>query len=77
MTGCLPATLNFTRNQPTRREVSFCQSQKSKLCVTGLQINQNDDFSITVGQTQYVKDIDPISIDKDRRKHLEEQINDQ
>lgn len=47
-------------------------SRKTKNFVfTGLQINQYEDFSITVDQTQYVKEISPISIDKDRRKQLD------
>lgn len=45
--------------------------------LTGLQINHRDDYSIMVDQSQYVKDIQPIHIDKDRRRHLAEPINDQ
>ena len=55
----------------------FGSRKKRNFVFTGLQIHQNDDFSIEVGQTQYVKDINPISINKDRRRHLEEPINEE
>ena len=44
---------------------------------TGLQIHQYDDFSITVDQTQYVKDINPISIHKDQRKLVDAPISEE
>ena len=55
----------------------FGSRKRQNFVFTGLQINQYEDFSIHVDQTQYVKDINPININKDRRKMLEEPINDQ
>ena len=55
----------------------FGSRKRRNFVFTGLQINQYEDYSIHVDQTQYVKDINPINIHKDRRKMLEEPINDQ
>ena len=52
----------------------FGSRKQRNFVFTGLQISQQDDFSIHVDQTQYVKDINPINIDKERRKHPEEPI---
>ena len=59
------------------RKFPFGSRKRKQFVFTGLQINQHDDFSIHVDQTQYVKDINPIPIEKDRRKHHEEPINEQ
>ena len=53
----------------------FGSRKKKDFVFTGLQTHQQEDFSITVDQTQYVKDTNPIAIDKERRKHPEEPIN--
>ena len=53
----------------------FRSRKKKDFVFTGLQIHQKEDFSITVDQTQYVKDINPIQIDKERKNHPEEPIN--
>ena len=53
----------------------FGSRKKKDFVFTGLQIHQQEDFSITVDQTQYVKDINPIHIDKERKNHPEEPID--
>ena len=55
----------------------FGSRKQKNFVFTGLQINQQEDYTITVDQTQYVKDIGPISIDKDRRKQPDAPINEE
>lgn len=62
---------------PLDQKFPFGSLKSQNFVFTGLQVHQHEDFSITVDQTQYVKDISPISIDKERRKHLEGPINEQ
>ena len=59
------------------RMFPFGNRKQKNFVFTGLQISQQDDYSIHIDQTTYVKDINPINIDKDRRKHPEEPINEE
>ena len=42
---------------------------------TGLHISQKEDFSIWIDQTQYVKDIHPIVLSRERRAQAESEVN--
>ena len=53
-------------------------SKKSKDFVfTGLRIKQAEDFSITVDQTEYIKDITPIGVTTERRKQQTENVTEE
>lgn len=45
----------------------FGSRKEGSFTFTGLKLTQHDDFSISVDQTQYVKDIASISISRERR----------
>ena len=53
----------------------FGSKKKRDFTFTGLRIFQKDDYAIWVGQTQYVKDIAPISIDRHRKQQPELVVN--
>ena len=42
---------------------------------TGLHIKQHDNFSITINQQQYIKDIQPISLTRARRIQQKDVVN--
>ena len=44
---------------------------------TGLRITQHQDFSITVDQTKYVKEIEPIHVSTQRRKEPQSPVTEE
>ena len=52
----------------------FGSHKKRKFVFTGLQIEQSADNTITVQQSQYVKDIKPIVISRERKQQLEDVV---
>ena len=63
--------------QQLEKQYPFGSRKKRNFVFTGLQINQNQDFSIEVDQCQYVKDIDPIRISPERRKNPQEAVSEE
>lgn len=59
---------------PLEKLFPFGSRKQKQFAFTGHQISQQEDGSIHVDQTQYVKDISPTHIDRERRKHPEEPI---
>ncbi len=55
----------------------FGSRKKQNFVFTGLQISQKEDYSIHIDQEQYVKDIHPISIGKNRRQQSEEPVSEE
>jgi len=47
----------------------FGSKREKDFTFTGIQISQDDDFNIHLNQTEYVRSIDAISVDHDRRKN--------
>eukprot|EP00435_Cladocopium_sp_Y103_P040013 s2586_g10.t2 len=64
--------------QEKLREVAkrfpFGSHKKHQFTFTGLRIHQQEDYSIHVEQTQYIKDIHPISLTRERRAQLESPV---
>lgn len=52
----------------------FGSHRKRNFTFTGLKIDQSSDHTITVSQEQYVKDIQPIKISRDRRLLAEDAV---
>ena len=46
-----------------------------KITFTRLHIKQHDNFSITINQQQYIKDIQPISLTRARRIQQKDMVN--
>jgi hypothetical protein len=66
---------NFSRkNCGTFQTISLLAIGK-KITFTGLHIKQHDNFSITINQQQYIKDIQPISLTRARRMQQEDVVN--
>ena len=63
--------------QQLEQQYPFGSRKKKNFVFTGLQINQNQDFSIEIDQTQYVKDIDPIRIAPERRKEPQATVSEE
>ena len=55
----------------------FGSKKKREFTFTGLKITQKEDYAIWVDQSQYVKDISPISIDKQRKINPELVVNEE
>ena len=68
---------SYFQEQLSRLEKKFPFGSKKQgnFTFTGLKINQHPDSSITVDQTQYVKDITPIVIPKERRLQVNSPVN--
>ena len=58
-----------------KEKFPFGSYKKRNFTFTGLKIDQAHDFSITVNQEQYVKDIQPIAISRDRKTMTEAPID--
>lgn len=58
------------------KKFPFGSKKQNSFTFTGLKLHQNADWSITVDQTQYVKDIMPITVDRVRRTQSESPITD-
>ena len=58
-----------------REKFPFGSHKKKNFTFTGLKIEQDDKFEIKVSQEQYVKDIQPIVIDKDRKLTVDAPVN--
>ena len=52
----------------------FGSHKKRRFVFTGLHIEQLTDNSITVQQSQYVKDINPISLSRERKQQVEDVV---
>ena len=52
----------------------FGSHKRRKFVFTGLHIEQHSDHSITVQQSQYVKDINPINVCRERKQQLEDVV---
>ena len=52
----------------------FGSKKQRSFTFTGLKIQQSADSTITVDQTQYVKDIMPITVSKERRNQMDQPI---
>ena len=53
----------------------FGSRKHKEFTFTGLHIKQHDDFSITLDQQQYIKDIQPITLTRARRMQQEDVVN--
>ena len=53
----------------------FGSRKHKEFTFTGLHIKQHDDFSITIDQQQYIKDIQPITLTRARRMQQEDVVN--
>ena len=58
------------------RYLSIWIIQEKKITFTGLRNEQQPDNSIHINQTQYINNIQPISIPRTRRVHPDEPITD-
>ena len=56
------------------KKFPFGSKKQHAFTFTGLKLTQGVDHSITVDQTQYVKDIMPITVSKERRAQIEAPI---
>ncbi len=56
------------------KQFPFGSKKQGSFTFTGLKLQQSADSSITVDQTQYVKDIMPITISKERRNQVDQPI---
>ena len=63
--------------QQVQKKLPFGNHESTKFKFTGLTIEQRDDFSIKVGQKDYVHQIEPIDIPKLRRKEQEAPVTEQ
>ena len=58
------------------QEISFWQSETERIYIYQPSTSNNkDDFSITVDQQQYIKDIQPIALSRARRLQQEDVVN--
>lgn len=53
------------------KKFPFGSHKKRSFTFTGIRIEQQQDYSITINQTQYIKDIHSISISRERRSQPE------
>ena len=53
----------------------FPFGNRKKITFIGLHIKQHDNFSITINQQQYIKDIQPISLIRARRMQQKDVVN--
>lgn len=60
-----------------QKKLPFRNREYRKFEFTGLTIEQRQDYSIRVGQKDYVHQIDPIDVAKVRRKELESPVSSQ
>eukprot|EP00435_Cladocopium_sp_Y103_P014229 s1308_g3.t1 len=67
--------LGYEDPQALSQKFPFGSRKQKDFVFTGLHIKQSEDFSITVDQEQYVKDIHPISITRERRAQQEDVVN--
>ena len=57
-----------------REKYPFGSHKKTEFTFTGLHIKQHADFGISVDQTQYVKDIAPIQLTRERRLQQDDPV---
>ena len=53
------------------KKYPFGSKRMQQFTFTGIEMNQNQDKSITLSQTNYIRNIDPIKITRERRKQEE------
>ena len=61
--------------QELAKKFPFGSHKKQNFTFTGLKIEQKPDYSIWVNQSQYVKDITPINLTRERKNQLEDVVN--
>ena len=66
---------NFSRKNCGTFPNDFLLAIGKKITFTGLHIKQHDNFSITINQQQYIKDIQPISLTRARRMQQKDVVN--
>ena len=71
---CCGAEYFQTQLQKLASKFPFGSHRKRNFTFTGLKIDQQKDHTITVSQEQYVKDIQPIKIGRDRRQVAEDAV---
>ena len=72
---CCGSALFHGKLQELSKKFPFGSQKQKEFTFTGLHIKQQDDFSITVDQQQYIKDIQPISLSRARRVQQEDVVN--
>ena len=71
---CCGSALFQDKLKKLAQQFPFGAHKKNNFTFTGLSIEQHADYSITVHQQQYIKDIHPITISKDRRNNPEQVV---
>ena len=71
---CCGSTLFTKKLQQLAQKFPFGSHKKRNFTFTGLKIDQQPDQSIHVQQTQYIKDIHPITINRERRNQPEDVV---
>ena len=72
---CCGSELFQSKLKALAERFPFGSHKKRNFTFTGLRIDQQPDNSIHVNQTQYIKDINPITLSKIRRGILDEPAN--
>eukprot|EP00435_Cladocopium_sp_Y103_P026958 s175_g6.t1 len=68
---CCGSQLFQAKLREVAKRFPFGSHKKRNFTFTGLRIQQQEDHSIQIDQTQYVKDINPISLSRERRSQVE------
>ena len=63
--------------QKLEAKFPFGEKKHGQFTFTGIEMSQLPDKSITLSQSQYVRKINPIQIDINRKTHLDEPVTDQ
>ena len=67
--GLCCGDMTFLALNQLESKFPFGSKREKDFTFTGIQISQDDDFNIHLNQTEYVRSIDAISIDRDRGKN--------
>ena len=59
------------------RQFPFGANKATEFKFTGIHVKQNPDFSISLDQTEYVRDIPPICINKSRRLQKDSKVSEE
>ena len=63
--------------QLLERKYPFGAKKMTSFTFTGIEVNQDPSFNITLSQSNYVRKISPIPIDINRKSHPEQPVNDE
>ena len=72
---CCGSQLFQEKLKEVSKRFPFGSHRKRNFTFTGLHIQQQEDYSIHIDQTQYVKDINPISLSRERRSQIEAAVS--